>query len=135
MRREKEGREKEKKRNRTKTSATSAGDVDTSRNRAIPCYLSPSRAIRGSEKVLERKEDEKRKRKKRYLLERVVVSPREPSLFVEGLKLFDGLNWRPVPGRSEISSKATDGGVGDSQGFVETVVQEVDKGRLDFNVS
>ena len=81
------------------------------------------------------KEIEQRKKRKGYLLERVEVSPREPSLFVEGLKLFDGLNWRPVPGRSEISSKATDGGVGDSQGFVETVVQEVDKGRLDFNVS
>ena len=134
MRREKERREKEKKRNRTKTSATSAGDVDTSRNRAIPCYLSPSRAIRGSKKVLERKEDEKRKRKKRYLLERVVVSPREPSLFVEGLELLNGLDWRPVSRRSEVSSKTADSGVSNPQGFVETVVQEVDKGRLDLNV-
>ena len=50
-------------RKRTNTSVTSAGDVNTSRNRSILVYLSPSRATRGSETVSEKKRKEKEKEK------------------------------------------------------------------------
>ena len=71
----------------------------------------------------EKKRKRKRKKEKKwYLLEPIVVSPREPSLLVEGLELFNCLNRRPVPGRSEISSKATDSGIGYPKRIVEMVV-------------
>ena len=69
-----------------------------------------------------RKGKRKKETRKRYLLERIVVSPTESSLFVEGLELVDCLNRRPVPGRSEISSKTTDSGIGYPKRIVETVV-------------
>ena len=78
--------------------------------------------------------DIKKKKNKKIPLEHIVVSPREPSLFVEEFELLDGLNRRPVSRRSEVSSKATDGGISYSSWVVETVVQEVNKSRLDLNV-
>ena len=82
----------------------------------------------------EKKREKERKERETVPLGHIAVSPMESSLFVEGLELLDSLNWRPVSRRSEVSSKTTNGGVSNPQGFVETVVQEVDKGRLDLNV-
>ena len=70
----------------------------------------------------EKKREIERKERETVPLGHIVVSPMESSLFVEGLELLDGLNRRPVSGRSEISSKATDSGIGYPKRIVETVV-------------